>query len=310
MKINKPKFWSKKIGFISIILLPISFLYLFLFFLKKKFTKTYTFKVPVICVGNIYIGGTGKTPISIRLANVLGELGKNPVILRKYYSNHVDEYNLIQKSFKNLILNSNRASGLKEAEQLKYRAVILDDGFQDHSIKKNFNIVCFNQKQLIGNGLVLPSGPLRENISSLAYADVVIINGDKDKNFENKILKFNKNLNIFYSNYKPINLEEFKNRRLLALAGIGNPDNFFEMIEKNSLKIEKRLVYPDHYKFSKNEIMKLINEAKINNYKIIMTEKDYFKIKNFNLDNIGYLKIELKIENQEKLIEIINNKIW
>ena len=310
MKINKPKFWSKKTSFISILLLPITFLYLFLFFLKKKITKSNTFKVPIICVGNIYIGGTGKTPISIHLANELSKLGKKPVILRKYYKDHDDEYNLIQKSFKNLILNSNRTSGLKEAEQLKYKVVILDDGFQDHSIKKNFNIICFNQKQLIGNGFVLPSGPLRENLSSLTQADVVIINGNQDKNFEDKILNINKNLNIFYSYYKPVNLEEFKNKKLLALAGIGNPENFFEMIEGNSLKVEKKLVYPDHYKFSKDEILKIIDEAKNNNYKLIMTEKDYFKIKNFNLNNIEYLKIELKIENQEKLIEIINNKIW
>ncbi len=310
MKISKPKFWSKKIGFISILLLPISFLYLFIFYLKKKFTKSNTFKIPIICVGNIYIGGTGKTPISIRLAIELNKLGKNPVILRKYYKNHVDEYGLIKKSFKNLILNSNRLSGLRKAEQLKYKSVILDDGFQDHSIKKNFNILCFNQKQLIGNGLVIPSGPLRENLSSLANADVVIINGNKDKNFENKILDINKNLNIFYSYYKPINLEEFKNRELLALAGIGNPENFFETLEENYLKIKKRLIYPDHYKFSENEILKIIDEAKTNNYKIIMTEKDYFKINNFNLGTIGYLKIELKIENQEKLINLINKKIW
>ena len=79
--------------------------------------------------------------------------------MRKYYKDHADEYNLIQKSFKNLILNSNRTSGLKEAEKLKYKVVILDDGFQDHKIKKNFNIICFNQKQMIGNGFVLPSGP-------------------------------------------------------------------------------------------------------------------------------------------------------
>ena len=210
----------------------------------------------------------------------------------------------------NIILNSNRTSGLKEAEKLKYKVVILDDGFQDQSIKKNFNIICFNQKQLIGNGFVLPSGPLRENLSSLTQADVVIVNGNQDKNFEDKILNINKNLNIFYSYYKPINLEEFKNKKLLALAGIGNPENFFEMIERNSLKIEKKLVYPDHYKFSKNEILKIIDEAKNNNYKLIMTEKDYFKIKKFNLNTIGYLKIELKIEKQEKLIEIIHNKIW
>ncbi len=310
MKINKPKFWDKKIGLTSILLLPISFLYLFLFFLKKKFTKQKAFKLPVVCVGNIYIGGTGKTPTSLLLAKEFDKLGKNPVILRKYYTNHVDEYDLIKNSFKNLIVSSTRVAGLIEAERSQYKTAILDDGFQDLSIKKDFNIICFNQKQLIGNGLILPSGPLRENLNSLVHADVIIINGKRDKNFENKILKINQKLHIFYSYYKAINSEEFRNKKLLALCGIGNPENFFNIIEDNSLRIEKRLVFPDHYKFSKNEILKVVNDAEINNYKIIMTEKDFFKIKNYNFNSIGYLKVMLKIENQEKLISIIKSKIW
>ena len=119
MKLNKPKFWDAKISFISILLFPISLLILIFIFLKKKFTKTIRFNIPIICVGNIYLGGTGKTPTSIFLGNELLELGKKPVILRKFYNDHEDEYNLIKKYFKNLIIKRNRVDGIKEAEKKK-----------------------------------------------------------------------------------------------------------------------------------------------------------------------------------------------
>ena len=167
IKINKPKFWDRKIGLISILFFPLSLIVIFFTFLKKKITKTRGFKIPVICVGNIYLGGTGKTPTSILLANELSKLGKKPLILRKYYKNHNDEYSLIKNYFKNLIISKNRIEGLKEAEKSNFDIVILDDGLQDYKIKKNLSIVCFNNNQLIGNGMVLPSGPLRKNLSIL-----------------------------------------------------------------------------------------------------------------------------------------------
>ena len=100
MKIFKPKFWSEKISLFSIILFPFSAILIFYIFLKKKFLKVKRFEIPIICVGNIYLGGTGKTPTSILLATELSKLGKNPVILRKYYKNHNDEYSLIKKNLK------------------------------------------------------------------------------------------------------------------------------------------------------------------------------------------------------------------
>ena len=153
MTLTKPKFWDNKIGLLAILLFPFSIIFLFLVFLKKKFTRANTFKIPIICVGNIYIGGTGKTPISIFLANEFSKLGKSPAILRKYYKNHSDEYNLIKRYFNNLIITKNRFDGLKEAENSGKDVVILDDGFQDYTIKKDIKIICFNQNQLIGNGL-------------------------------------------------------------------------------------------------------------------------------------------------------------
>ncbi len=306
IKLIKPKFWDKKIGLYAIVFFPISLIFIFFSFLRKKLSYTKKFKTFIICVGNIYIGGTGKTPTSILLANEFTRLGKKTAILRKFYKNHFDEYNLIKNSFKNLIINNNRVDGLKDAELSGYDIVILDDGLQDFKIEKNLKIVCFNSNQLIGNGLVLPSGPLRESLFSLKKTDIVIINGDKNKFFEEKIFNINKKIKIFYSYYKPLNLGEFKDKRLMAIAGIGNPENFFKLIEKNNLKLKKKIVFPDHYKFSRNEIQKLIDEADKKNYEIIMTEKDYFKIVEYKFKKINFLKTELEINEKEKFLNAIN----
>ena len=188
MKVNKPKFWNRPIGIFSLLLLPFSLITVIIIYIKKL-TNTQKFNIPIVCVGNIYLGGTGKTPLSIMLANELSEAGKKPVLLRKYYKSHKDEYNLIKKNFKNLIVCKKRAHGLIEAEKLNYDVAILDDGFQDYTIRKDLNIICFNGNQLTGNGLVLPSGPLRENLSSLKQADIVMINEIKMLILKKKYLK-------------------------------------------------------------------------------------------------------------------------
>ena len=305
MMLIKPKFWDKKISFISFLLLPLSWIVLLFIFFKKKVTIEKSFRIPIVCVGNIYVGGTGKTPVSIFLANELFKLRKNPVILRKYYESHADEHILIKENYKSLLISNNRINGIKEAELSNFDMVIMDDGFQDYKIKKDLNIVCFNQRQKIGNGFVIPSGPLRENLTALRNANIALINGKKDSDFEKKILDINNKLNIFYSTYEPINIEQFKNKNLLAIAGIGNPENFFELLEKNNLSIVKKLIFPDHYKFSKKEIQNIIDIAKRKNYEIIMTEKDYCKIKKFNSDKIKYLKVKIKIKDSERLINKI-----
>ena len=149
------------------------------------------------------------------MATELSKLGKNPVILRKYYKNHNDEYSLIKKKFKNLILSRNRTDGIREAEISNFDSIILDDGLQDYGIKKNLNIVCFNSSQLIGNGMVLPAGPLRENLVALKNTQIVIINGGKNERFEKKILGINNKLDIFYSYYRPLNIKQFTNKKFL-----------------------------------------------------------------------------------------------
>ncbi len=303
MKLFKPKFWKSNKNFFTLLLIPLSLITWIYIILKKTFIQKVKFNIPVICVGNIFIGGTGKTPLSIHIARKLSENGKNPAIVRKYYKSHKDEHKMIISYYNKLILNLNRSKGIYEALEKGYDAVILDDGFQDYKIKKNLSIICFNSNQLIGNGYLFPSGPLRESLGSLRNANILIINGDRSLDFEQKILKIQKDLKIYYSKYKPLNIQEFKNKKLLVISGIGNPENFFKILKDNQMNIQKKMVYPDHYEFTKNEMLKIIEYAKKNDFQIVMTEKDYYKIKDFSLENIKYLKVKLEIEKEEEFIK-------
>ena len=306
MNFNKPKFWDKKSNIYSILLFPITFLILIFIFFKKKLTKVNLFKIPVLCIGNIYIGGTGKTPLCIDITKELQKLRKNPVIIKKYYKNQEDERLLIKYENLPLITKRNRYEAIKEAES-KFDMAILDDGFQDTSIKKNLNIICFHENQLIGNGYVFPSGPLRENINTIKNVSIAIINGKKNEKFEKQILKINSSIKFFYTNYVFEELQKFKNKNLLAIAGIGNPNNFFELLKKNGMKVKKTLPYPDHYEFNREELLKIINLAQTNNYTIVTTQKDFLRIKKFNLKEFNNCIIKLEIQNKEKLISLIKN---
>ena len=179
MKFFKPKFWDKnQISIFSILLLPITLLIQLIIFFKHSLIKKHNFSIPVICVGNIYLGGTGKTPFCIELFSILKSLNKKPVFIRKKHESFQDELSLL-KLVGPIYESKKRLNALNNAIQNNADVAILDDGFQDFSIKKNLSIICFNENQWIGNGLVIPSGPLRESLSALSRADFVVINGKK-----------------------------------------------------------------------------------------------------------------------------------
>ena len=309
MKFFKPKFWDKnKISLFSILLFPIALLLKLLIFFKKLFSKKYQFSIPVICVGNIYLGGTGKTPLCIEIFSILKNLNKKPVFIRKKYDSFEDEKSM-QKQIGPVYEDKKRIYALNEAIQNKADIAILDDGFQDFSIKKDLSIVCFNENQWIGNGFTIPSGPLREELSALERADCVAFNGKKNSRIENTILEKNKLIKIFYTKYKVENIEEFKNKKIICFAGIANPLNFFNLLKDNNLNIFEQISFPDHYNYSKEEIEDLKKNAKENDAFLLTTEKDYLRINENYKESISYLKIKVEIENKNQFIEEIKKII-
>ena len=296
MKTLKPDFWDKtKFNIIPLILLPFALFYQFILIVKKFFTKEKSFSIPIICVGNIYIGGTGKTPLSIEFYNILKEQKMKPVIIKKNYENQKDEL-LLLKKYCNVLTCKKRSIGIKKAIKENYDVVILDDGFQDFGIRKDINIVCFNMSQKIGNGYTIPSGPLRQSLKTLKICDMIFLNGKKDESFENKLKKYNDKIEFFYYKYISKNISTFENKKIIAFAGIGNPSNFFGLLKKNNLIIEKEIKYPDHYRYSNKDLVFLIEEKKKKGGILVTTEKDYMRIDPSFQKEIDYINIEVKIE--------------
>jgi len=309
MNFFKPKFWDKnQFSLMSILLFPIALLIRLLNIFKRSITKTYQCSIPIVCVGNIYLGGTGKTPLCIEIFSILKDLNMNPAFIRKKYDSFQDEVNL-QKQIGPIYQSKKRIEALKEAIQNKANVAILDDGFQDFSINKNLSVICFNEKQWVGNGLVIPSGPLREGLSALKRANCVIINGKKNIDIENEIFSQNKKIKIFYTKYKPQNINEFKNNKVVTFAGIGNPENFFNLLRDNKIDLVEEIKFPDHHKYSENELENLFDKAKKHSAVLLTTEKDYFRISKSYKQNIKCLKIEVEIENRNQFIEEIKKII-
>jgi len=307
MFLNKPKFWNNsKISIWSIFLFPISILYLLIFNIKKiKISKK--FEIPIVCVGNIYLGGTGKTPLSIEIFNIYKSMGKNPGFVKKHYDYLEDEIKLLKRKGE-VFVSKNRKDAIESLIKNRNDIAILDDGFQDFSIKKDLSIVCFNEKQWLGNGKLIPSGPLREKLSSIKRADCVFIHGEKNNEIEKEIYKQNKNLEIYYSKYKPLEIERYKNKKIIAFAGIGNPTNFFNLLIENNLNILNKFSFPDHYNYTNKKLDKLIIAAEESNSILLTTEKDYLRLNDNYKKKIEFLKIEIEIEDKNNFIKLIKKK--
>ena len=309
MNFFKPNFWDKNtISFFSILLFPITLLIKFFAFFKKTIIKAQDHPIPVICVGNIYLGGTGKTPLSIEIFSILKNLNMNPVFIRKKNTLYEDEAKL-QKSKGPIYQNTKRNNAIKEAIKNNANVVILDDGFQDLSVRKNLSIVCFNEKKWIGNGLTIPSGPLRENLFALKRANCVFINGNKNLEIEKKIKQKNEKIKIFYIKHIPKNISKYKNKKITAFAGIGNPENFFNTLRNENINIIDKIKFPDHYQYSKKDLENLIEISKKNNTTLLTTEKDYFRINEQFDQNIDFLEINVEIQNRDSFIDEIKNII-
>ena len=307
MKLKKPKFWDNpKLSIWSILFFPFSLIYFFLSYIKQL-KRSKKFHVPVVCVGNIYLGGTGKTPLAKEIFKITRSLGKNPAFVKKYYDYLQDEIEMLEGVGKTFIAKE-RAEGIELLIKNNNDIAILDDGFQDSSIRKSFSILCFNQKQWIGNGFLIPSGPLRERLSSIKRADCIVINGDKDNIIENQINKI-KQLKIFYTKYKPKNLEILKDKKIFAFAGIGNPLNFFELLKKNNLQLLNCQSFPDHYNYKKKDLDNLKSKAKELNALLLTTEKDYCRINSDFRKGIEKLDVDLEIDSKEEFINLIKKSI-
>ena len=307
MNFKKPKFWDyKKPSFISYLLLPVSFLLRLLNSLKSKLTSATKFsEIKTICVGNIYLGGTGKTSLTLKINDILKDKNIKSCFIKKHYKDQIDEQKILENSGK-LFKATKREIAIKHAIDEGYEVAILDDGLQDFSINYDLCIVCFNNINWIGNGLTIPSGPLRENINNIKKYKHIFLNGNLEnlEDIKRDILKINSEINIYIGKYIPENIKKFNIKdRYLAFSGIGNHRTFISMLKSYDLNIVKDIEFPDHYKYSKNDIEKIILDSKNQGYKIITTEKDFLRLQPKNYNEINFIKSKLEIQNEAEFLQ-------
>ena len=311
MRFKKPVFWDKKKpSLLSLLLLPFSLITLLISTNKKKVKNEYS-NIKTICVGNIYIGGTGKTPITIELKKILEQLNYKTCFIKKFYEDQIDEQKMLEMNGK-LFCEKKRIFALNKALSENLDLAILDDGLQDSTLGYDLSFVCFNIQNWIGNGLLLPAGPLRQSLKKLKNYDGVFLNGNKEdcENLKNIIINNNPSIRIFEAEYTPLNSDTFnKKYDYLVFSGIGNPETFKKTLEKNNFNIVEFLKFPDHYRYNDKDIKEIKLKAKTLNAKILTTEKDYLRLSKENADDINCFKVKLNIINKKGLINFLQNKL-
>ncbi len=313
MIFNKPKFWDlSKPNFLSYLLLPFtSIIHLSNLIQNMKIPKKNK-KIVSICIGNIYLGGTGKTPTALEIFKILKKLNYRVAMGKKFYSSQKDERMILHKN-SNLITSDTREKIVKIAIKNKNDIIVFDDGLQNKNIFYDIKIVCFDANSWIGNGLLIPSGPLRENLNSLKNYDCVILkdNFKNNQNIENAIKKVNKKIKIFTSEVKITNLKTInKKNKYLIFSGIGNPNSFENTLLKNKINVIEKIVFPDHYDYKKKDIIMIKNRAKKIGAKILTTEKDFVKISKLDRKSINLVKINLKLKKKEVLVNFLKSKLY
>ena len=254
--INTPEFWYKNdliAKLKSFLLFPFSVVWIIISLIKKNFIKRYKSNLKVICVGNLSIGGTGKTPFAIKTYKVLEILGFKPVFLTRGYKgiekgpievNNSHDYKdvgdeaLLLSKVGTTIISSNRCLGAKYIEGLekKFDVIIMDDGLQNYQLEQDIRILLIDKKLLFGNGFCIPAGPLRESSRpGLKKIDAIVFTGDNEIKDVN--LDLIDNIEIFDLILKVTDNPKTKQFNYLAFCGLANPMKFYKHLRKIILKL-------------------------------------------------------------------------
>ena len=289
----KTPWWFMHKTPLAIIMVPVSFVYYLasrvVYFFRAR--RPYQSRRGVICVGNILAGGVGKTPIVRSIATYLDA----PVVMRGYKKtaktgNIGDEALMLSRA--GLIVHTgDRKSNvvLLDKQKSEKTPIVMDDGLQNPTVKKDISILVFDEGIGYGNGFLLPAGPLREPKSHAAHADAIIIIRSKTprKNFTVPA-----GIPVFYANTQTVSPYD-ENVPLVAFSGIGYPKKFFKCLSN----VVATRAFPDHYQYTDADIEKLISLAEKKKAKLITTEKDWVRLPENVRDKIKYARLETVIDN-------------
>jgi len=300
MRLEPPSWWYQgRIPHAAWGLWPISAIYGAAVQRRFRTASPYRSKLPVVCIGNFTLGGAGKTPVALKLASLLSERGRKPAFLTRGYggwergphmvdpasgdAGRVGDEPLLLAAAAPVAVSRDRPAGARLLESMAADVIVMDDGFQNPTIRKDFSLIVIDGGAGIGSGQVFPLGPLRAPLAfQAAMASAVLILGRQGSNapLKQKLLSAaGRGFDIFEADILPIIADDMRGRPFLAFCGIGRPAKFFETLRQAGIEAVKTRSFPDHHPFTPEDAQSLIAEAKALGAGLLTTEKDLVRLK-------------------------------
>lgn len=320
---KSPAFWNKRDTLLVKALRPLSKFYGDIVQARLKNATPYVSKLPVICIGNVVMGGSGKTPVVQAIVRLLKESGKNPAILLRGYggsnketvSVDIHQHNamlvgdeaLLHATETVTMVSADRVKGAQAIEKDTWTThIVMDDGLQNPSLKKTLSFLVVDGANPFGNEEIFPAGPLRESIeAAVKRVQAIVVMGQKNSDITTR---FGFLLPIFQAKLAPVDPQQFSGKKVLAFAGIGNPQKFFATLRSNGADIVEEKSFPDHYVFSAREINSLLQQAVKQDAILVTTRKDWMRLAPIHREKIYVLDVVLEWEDPAAIIDFLRLK--
>lgn len=313
-----PSFWDDK-NIMGALLIPFSWLWLFGAFLRQKLAASGRSSLPVICIGNISVGGTGKTPLTAHLCYLLKEKGYQPAVLTRGYRGQERGPLIVDPSIHNvgdvgdepLMLSLNELvivsrDRLRGAYFIQHSTdadvIIMDDGMQNPWLEKDMTIGVFYGETGCGNGWIFPAGPLRQSLASgLKQLSVAIINGEDETGLMTQLTGTVPVISGCLIP-DPKTAADIKNKRLVAFAGIGRPARFFKTVAACGSDVVQTLSFADHHFYSDADLTRLHLDAVQQGAELITTLKDWMRLPSEWRDRVNVLPVSMSFDEEADMM--------
>jgi tetraacyldisaccharide 4'-kinase len=331
---TSPDFWWRKAASPAAVLLAIpSYAYGIVSGRRMLAKHKGQVRCPVICIGNFVVGGAGKTPFALRLADRLMQDGRKPgfllrgyggrekgplkVDLERHVAMDVGDEALLLAARAPTVVSADRVAGANALVQQDIDTILMDDGFQNPSLRKDLSIVLVDAETGAGNGFCLPAGPLRAPIATqILKADALVVVGEGAAADEVVHLAARRGLPILSARIVPVLQDGLKTKPLYAFAGIGRPDKFFRSLADLGLEVAETRAFADHHMFSEKEAEQLLVQAEKRDLQLVTTAKDMVRLKSepgeifrWLADRSMVLDVEMAIGNEDRLMGLVQEKI-
>ena len=315
-----PQFWYEPNTWKAKFLYPLGYFYNLLTLLRGKLAKPQSYSCLTICIGNLNVGGTGKTPTTIALAQHFLKKGLQVHIVsrgykgkfqgtflvdpQKHKSDEVGDEPLLMSEFTSVWVSNKRKNGIAAAENAGAQIVLLDDGFQDPSFHKDFSLIVVDGEKGFGNKKCMPAGPLRENIvQGFKRADALVIVGQRIYKFDT----FPTHLKIIHSTLKPIETGmNWKEGKYLAFAGIADPSKFFKTLRSLGANLIDCVALSDHQNLDGQVLKRLERKANSAHAQLVTTEKDAVRLSNTYRKKVLSLPVRIEFDDKNELENLFN----